>query len=814
MQYPTLLSGVSQQTPRERTNNQFTSQENMVSDPVASLRRRPPLVYKKQVLIGVPSDTNHIVSQYTEIGGKPVHLILSTYPEVTVELYDKEWNPVQLEVPTDVKEYLKSQNKKDIRVTNCNGITWILNTSKKPIAKRETTTENPKGFGYIHVKTGAFLKTYSASIIVYNADGGIRSTKEFEYTTPAGTESGDASKSTPEGVAKELASKINADSDLEASSLGGVVWLNITKALRDSGCSVVVKNGSGSNYAVASGAQTVSSITELPNELPTATGADGFIIGVGSSATAMAYYKYDQRTAGWFECGAWGGVSSIENMPVSLNLDDNGDIEIKTVPFEGRVSGDDENNPEPVFLTQPITGIGTYSGRLVVMCGPYVYLSASRYPTRFMRSSVASVLDSDPIEVAASSSSSASFEYAVQFNKDLVLFSKTHQAVIPAGNVALSPLTAMLVLTSQQPISTNAMPCVVGQTLMYATPMATAYTDYFGVGELVPSEYTNSVYTPQNLTEHLPRYMLGDCELIVSGGNTNVAVFVPSNEKSVVIAHEYLWSNNQRLLNSWSKWRFRHDVASVHMCDGQLYFVLADSTENSTQFLIGIIDPRTDATRDDGVTVRNYPYLDLYYDVPVVSTSDGRSKRNVLTCTLPDYMNEFQSGIQYLALASTVKGLYGEPVGIKSIQGSTITIDPSYNGDTITIGYTYKSFFEPNSPVIFSNTGETKRLISDTKDTLLRADLTLQKSGEFTVEVKDEHNTGYNSSSRTALLWSSKELGLGSQQINSVTDVLVPCRTNAHTTSLTISTEDTRELNVLGLVYIVNLHQRKGRKRL
>ena len=51
MQYPTLLSGVSEQTPRERSNNQFTAQENMISDPVSSLRRRVPLVFKKQVLV-------------------------------------------------------------------------------------------------------------------------------------------------------------------------------------------------------------------------------------------------------------------------------------------------------------------------------------------------------------------------------------------------------------------------------------------------------------------------------------------------------------------------------------------------------------------------------------------------------------------------------------------------------------------------------------------------------------------------------------------------------------------------------------------
>lgn len=43
MQYSSLLNGVSQQTPRERTNGQLTEQNNMMSDPVTGLRRRPGL---------------------------------------------------------------------------------------------------------------------------------------------------------------------------------------------------------------------------------------------------------------------------------------------------------------------------------------------------------------------------------------------------------------------------------------------------------------------------------------------------------------------------------------------------------------------------------------------------------------------------------------------------------------------------------------------------------------------------------------------------------------------------------------------------
>ena len=57
---------------------------------------------------------------------------------------------------------------------------------------------------------------------------------------------------------------------------------------------------------------------------------------------------------------------------------------------------------------------------------------------------------------------------------------------------------------------------------MYATPIS---SEYYGVGELTPSNYTNSVYTPQNLTDHIPKYFKGKCRQIISGGSINMALF-------------------------------------------------------------------------------------------------------------------------------------------------------------------------------------------------------------------------------------------------------------------------------------------------
>lgn len=67
---------------------------------------------------------------------------------------------------------------------------------------------------------------------------------------------------------------------------------------------------------------------------------------------------------------------------------------------------------------------------------------STRSPLRWYRSSVASLLDSDPWETAANAAVSSPYEYAVQFNKDLILFAKTHQGIVP-GSALLTPRTAV-----------------------------------------------------------------------------------------------------------------------------------------------------------------------------------------------------------------------------------------------------------------------------------------------------------------------------------------------------------------------------------
>lgn len=792
--YPSLLYGVSQQTPRERQNGQLTEQVNMLSDPVTGLRRRPGLIKAFELESNGDIDWTKVWSQYMEVGSLQINLIIFTNSGKWLAL-DKQMKTL---ISSGQTEYFKASKASSIRATSNTNLGWVLNVEQKPKPITGGADYLDETQGYLTIKTGAFLKEYAFRIEGrYN---GSTFSHDISYTTPSGSASGDAAKSTPEGVAKELYSKIYGISKLQPTQEGSNIFVRLGSQKKD-GDWLGITNKSGSTYANSSTRAKVKNVSELPASLPSV--ADNWIIKVGTSTAAMQYYEWDHSTLSWNECSKRSSVQRIQNMPVQITPTDEGGITIKAVDFEGRGSGDEENNPTPAYVYDGITGIGTFMGRLVLMSGSRVCLSASRYPTRTMRSTVTEVLDDDPFEVASGSISSASFEHSVQFNKDLILFASTHQAVIPTGNVAITPTNAMLVITSEETIDTQARPSVVGQTLMYASKPS---GEYFGVGELTPSAYTSSVYTPQSLTDHVPKLMQGACRHIVCASASNVVYFTGDKDPYTVYVCEYFWNNQERTLISFHEWKMPGKVCAMHY-NGEKVCVVIDTDEDGNHCLICTIDTKT----AQYLTQESLTFLDCYQDVPV--NVSKTSQMTTKTIELPTHLRGEKNHAK-LVLASLTEGLIGEPIGITSINGNTITIDSSYKTDKIRVGWSYESAVTPSSPVVFTtNYSGTRRMVSDTKDTLQSALITVQKSGNFDISISDVNTTEAEKYNRTGLTWSARELDLGKNRISKIGDILVPCRLNAHTAEIRLSTSGTKEMNILSLVYNVRLHQNRNRKQ-
>ena len=765
--YKSLLQGVSQQLPEERLPGQLTAQVNMVSDPVTNLRRRPGVVFRKS-WAWASADYEHSLGWFTDIAGSRVNILLNTNTG-NIRILNEQFNE---EASLNGGAYLINADPTRIRASSVGNEFFLCNVDKQPVVQYDTAGPNPANSGFFYVVSGAFSKGYSVNIV--HGGGSITAS----YTTPSGTGSGDAALATPEYIAEQLHNKLTSGNpSLFVQRDGPYVFIT-----RAGGISVNTSVGTG--YMIASKSGVVRSTGDLPARLPSA--ANGFICRVGTGDSPQ-YYRYNHLTTEWGETGAWGSPSSITNVPISMRW--NGTAwALNTESFVGRNAGDEDSNELHEWMTYGITGMGTYQGRLVLMSGPLVSLSASNKPRHFFRTTVSSLLNSDPIEVGAGMNSAAAYEWAIPFQKDLVLFSRAYQAVIPSGNTAVTPSTATVVPTSAHETDTTSIPITLGRTLMYCTPKS---EDFFGAMEMIPSSYTDSQYVSQDSTPHLPKYMGGRCRFAVSSGVASLALVAPSGDPYSLIVHEYHWDGDKKVQQSWHQWTFEYPIATAYFASDVVVLVFVQNG----QVVIGTIDPRAGAL--DAQSERR-PFLDLNVSLSIVDH----------VVTLPEWMLTFDPAIAgKLGLVSLTGALAGEPVGF-TVNGGTLRTVLSHPSGTVGIGVPFYSGVIPSPPVVKDYNDQT---IHSGKATLQRFMIGTKNSSEFKVTVTDAYSTGEELAVPT-LSWSSPELELGRGLFADTSTSIVPCRTDLRSTAMEVSTEGTGELNITSLEYVAKYHPKIKRR--
>lgn len=771
--YKSLLQGVSQQIPSERLPGQVGAQENMLSDPVTNLRRRPGAAYAYH-LSSTGSTFDNIRGWFTDIAGQRVHVLLNCG---TGEV--KILSTAHAVLATlDGSAYLVAANPADIQATTVGDEFFLLNKSVKPTAGAIAAGNDPAKAGFFYIVAGAFSRKYEVSITT------SLGTISANYTTPSGAGSSDASLTTPEYIATQLETGLNsqlATAGLSMYRSTAYVFLKSTGTATN----VSVNTSTGSAYILSSRARYTNVVGNLPAQLPSQ--GDGFIMSVGDTRVPQ-YYEYDHPTLSWLEVGAYGSTTSLEDMPVSITYAASV-WGFNTDTYEGRLAGDAKSNPEPKFLTTGITGIASYQGRLVLLSGSLVNLSASNKPRRFYRSTVTSVVDSDPIEIGSSANSSAAYEYAIPFQKDLLLFSSAYQALIPSGNQALTPKTANVVLTSTHETDVMSPPVTLGRTLMYPVPKS---KDFFGAMEMVASPYTDAQYVSQDSTAHLPKYMGGRCRFSVSSSVANMALFAPSGDKHSLIVHEYMWSGDEKVQSAWHRWTFPHEVACAYFASEIIYLLFV----KNESIVAATLDPRVGVLTFDA---ERRPFLDLHSTVTVVD--------NIVTP--PAWLVAFDPDAAEAVVLSAVTGaLAGDTVGF-SIDGDDLRTVRSWANALVAIGYPYTSAVSPSPPVVRDR---NEVVISSNKQTLLRYLVGTKNSSQYEVLVRDRNNPDNIASEVGTLFWSSAELELGRAKYSTESVAVVPCRTNVLSTVATFSTRGTGELNLVSLEYVLKFNQKIRRR--
>ncbi len=672
-------------------------------------------------------------------------------------------NFTRAEVPNDLPITYNGYN------FTYNSVQYVYDVSRKLwlAPSQLTTILNPVGAGWVRIVSGAFSKQYSVSITQ-----GSAATLTYSVTTHVST----AAEATPEYVATTLASKMNADTNFSTRFSVYRDGTSLAIVANTTTDQLVVEASGGDLYLQSSGASTIRNKDTLPPTLPAQL--DGYIQAVGTSNN-LVYYQYKHTKRVWTECGAYEDRYTIQNTPMYWYFDyDLGGLIVDSLDIQGRNAGDDNNNPEPAFLGFGITGIGAYQSRLILLSGAYVCMSRSTDPSVFMRTTVEEVLDDDPIEISATSLSNSQFEYAIPFNKDLVLFSNTQQAVVPANSTVLTPTSAVIYPSTQTEVSMAAKPIVAARSLYYTYQRG---VDYYQVGEVIPNQYTDSQYNPQNLTDHLPLYAEGVCTGMAGSSTNNMVVF--TSDTNEVLVNQFVWQGDTRNIMGFHKWVLPRKVLDVAFLQEYNIFFVED-TDGDTLVL-------TTNTQLNQLGTKPVPFLDIYQYVQTDSTNGGNK-------------------LEYIPEGDLVGVIYDEinsrhmEVAIEVEPDGTVT---SLHQGTIAVGLRYTSLFTLTPPYLKDDTG---KVLAGVKSTVQSFPLTFKGTGEFKYTVQDLLGTAHEVDT-SAATWS--EVNLGYTWINSVSTTVIPCRAKLDSLACTIQTDKTTDLNLTTAGYVLRTAQKHRTRR-
>lgn len=774
-----LLQGVSQQVPRERQPGQLGAQLNMLSDPVSGIRRRPPGEIVWESTIDNPG-LDSLFTEYVERGTDGRHLLINT-SNGNWWLLSKKGKTI-LNSGND-PYFITTVGQTSLQTASIAGLTYILNTEMAP----NTTVDNvgridPSTTGFFYVKSAAFQKRWNVTVTSAEVD------YTGNYTAPAaGTTSGNAEEVSGAYVAQKL-----RDSLVENGLPAGKVSVRGAYLFFYGLSNCVVSSDAGATYAGVSNQSRVDQEQDLPAQLPAQ--ADGAMCRVGTASSETAWYQFSYSTRTWSEVGEYGSITKITNMPRELAADDN----IIARDWEGRLAGNDDNNSNPGFVENGyITGIAAFQGRLVLLSGSSVDMSASGLYQRFYRSTVTSLLDTDRISISSASAQDSVYRTAIQFNRDLVLFANSMQAVVP-GSAVLTPTNASISITSTYECDSRVTPVMAGQTVIYPNKRNNSYA---GILELIPSPYTSSQYATQDATVHLPRYIPGRVLQMQNSSVTNMAFVRMSGQRKNLLVYEFMWGGQDggKVQSAWHQWTFPYNILGVQALEDEVFLYL-QGPSSGNKLLILSMDPR------DGYNLGS-EYTDAYSDLRTQVTVSGG------VFTLPAVMRPAGWADTYkedLILTYPANSPMGPTeVGLKGIAGTNqLSVVRGVPDGQYILGRRYNSTFTLTTPVLRD---QNDKLVGSGHVRLLRLDVAVRNSGHFDVHVTDTPRDVDWSGELTGILMNSKELTLGQALRMDLATITVPCRTNADTTEVTLFTEGSMELNVLDVSYILRYNQRRRR---
>lgn len=739
---PTLLRGISQSSDALKQADHADIQDNADSNPVLGLTKRSG----SQFLASVGSSTLGNVHIQT-INRDASEQYVAIFSNGNVKVYELDGTEKTVTKP-DGTAYLNTSDPRSVMKTvTIADFTFVVNTSI--VTGMDSALSNSASNitqAIVFITQATADTTYSVTV------DGVTVTDNTAGNNPLSTDT----------VASDLAAGLNS----------GLTGFTIAR----NGPVIHIKKTDGSDFSI-DGTDTqgntkmtviknsVQQFTDLPNVSP-----NGYVVEItGDEGTNFDnyYVKFTTNNGNALEEGQWeetveAGISfkfDYATMPHVLIRQADGNFRFArvdgdtytlsgttfTLPKWGeRVVGDLESSPNPSFIGNKINNVFFFRNRLGFLAADNVILSTVSEFFNFFSETVISVLDTEPIDVAASHTKVAILKHAVTMGEKLILFSEQTQFVLSSSADNLTPSTANVLVQTEFESNAAAQPVGSGSSIYFLTKKGS----FAGIREYIIAG-NQQIQDAANTTIHVPRLIPSGIFKMAVSNNQDILVLLGTENPNKLYVNRWLYGDGfSKALNAWFTYTFNSNrsILNIDFIGTDLIMVVEEANgvtlekipfetnfrEPNADFEYHLDHKVTEATTGVSVSYSSGTGLSTFtvpYRLRANMNIVGRYLANGETSTFVDAQGNTKTLTSGQALTST---------NTTNGSTSTITATGDFRNSKFIIGEPYEMHYRFSQQRLTQGGGGATELISGRLQ-IHHFYIKYEDSGFFQVEVTPEN---------------------------------------------------------------------------
>ena len=360
--------------------------------------------------------------------------------------------------------------------------------------------------------------------------------------------------------------------------------------------------------------------------------------------------------------------------------------------WKPRSVGAADTNPMPSFVGHTIDGISFFKNRMIFTSRQNVICSQAGDYFNFFASTVITIVDSDPIDLSASSLKPIRFKHLLPAPNALLLFGDNAQYILQTTTEAFAPNTAEINLLSAFSQSDTISPIDIGPSYIFLQEGDKATAVY----EMNVGDNVGGKPAVQELTRPIPYYIPAAINsLKVSQSANTFGLLSKQDLKSIYF---YRFFNAENRISAWFRWILPGTVESFDFDQDIMYVV----TKQGSNYILSTVSLLTETPSQSLLFEGEYldVRLDLFdynptlvyqisTDITRVCFKDGfdnNEEQAVLMYLNPDIAgSSIEQTIQYDAAAPTGQKYYLEVEGNETAAGGACTVERTGGSTTATV---------------------------------------------------------------------------------------------------------------------------------